>query len=85
VASNQLYQQSEAIRKKLFPMWMTKDFKVLTDFISKNGEVQKVGERDYRVPFKKTFGGRFGHYDNQLGDMGRGSGPTGDAMLQSFY
>lgn len=84
MASNQLYQQSEAIRTKLFPQWMTKDFKVLSDFIAK-GEVETVGERDYRVPFKKTFGGRMGHYDNQLGDMGRGSSPTGDAMLQSFY
>ena len=63
---------------------MQMDFKVLTDFISK-GEVERVGERDYRVPFKKTFGGRLGHYDNQLGDMGRGSSPTGDVMLQSFY
>jgi hypothetical protein len=84
LATNQLYQQSEVIRKKLFPAWQTKDFKVLTDFISK-GEVEIVGERDYRVPFRKTFGGRLGHYDNQLGDLGRGSGPSGDAMLQSFY
>jgi hypothetical protein len=63
---------------------MEADFKVLSDFINK-GEVEIVGERDYRVPFKKTFGGRMGHYDNQLGDMGRGSSPTGDVMLQSFY
>lgn len=61
-----------------------KQFGVLTDFIAK-GEVETVGERDFRVPYKKTFGGRLGHYDNQLGDMGRGSSPTGDVMLQSFY
>jgi hypothetical protein len=82
--SNTLWQQSEVIRTKLFPLWMEQDFKVLSDFIAK-GEVEIVGERDYRVPFKKTFGGRMGHYDNQLGDMGRGSSPTGDALLQSFY
>ncbi len=63
---------------------MEMDFKVLTDFISK-GEVELVGERDYRIPFKTTFGGRLGHYDNQLGDMGRGSSPQGNVMLQSFY
>ena len=63
---------------------MEMDFKVLSDFINK-GEVEIVGERDYRVPFKTTFGGRMGHYDNQLGDMGRGSSPTGNVMLQSFY
>lgn len=82
--SNQLYQESEVIRKEAFPKWMSQDFKVLSDFINK-GEVEIVGERDYRVPYKKTFGGRMGHYDNQLGDMGRGSSPTGDVMLQSFY
>ena len=84
MASNQIYQQSEVVRTKLFPKWAEADFKVLTDFISK-GEVEIVGERDYRVPFQVTFGGRMGHYDNQLGDMGRGSSPTGSAMLQSFY
>jgi hypothetical protein len=63
---------------------MEMNFNVLSDFINK-GEVEIVGERDYRIPFKKTFGGRMGHYDNQLGDMGRGSSPTGDVMLQSFF
>ncbi len=84
MASNTLWQQSEKVRTKLFPSWMESDFKVLTDFISK-GEVEMVGERDYRIPFKKTFGGRLGHYDPQLGDMGRGSSPTGNVMFQSFY
>lgn len=84
MASNTLWQQSEAFRKKLFPSWMESDFKVLTDFIYK-GEVEQVGERDYRIPFKVTFGGRMGHFDPQLGDMGRGSSPTGNFMTQSFY
>jgi len=84
LASNTLWQQSEIVRTKLFPFWATADFKVLTDFIAK-GEVEIVGERDYRIPFKTTFGGRVGHYDNQLGDMGRGSSPQGNVMLQSFY
>lgn len=84
MASNTLWQQSEVVRTKLFPSWMEKDFMVLSDFINK-GEVEVVGERDYRIPFKTTFGGRFGHYDNQMGDMGRGSSPQGNVMLQSFY
>lgn len=84
MASNTLWQQSEKVRTKLFPSWMEMDFNVLTDFVSK-GEVEIVGERDYRIPFKTTFGGRLGHYDNQLGDMGRGSSPTGNVMFQSFY
>lgn len=84
MASNTLWQQSEIVRTKLFPSWMEKDFMVLSDFLDK-GEVERVGERDYRIPFKTTFGGRFGHYDNQLGDMGRGGSPQGNVMLQSFY
>ena len=84
MASNTLWQQSEVVRTKLFPFWAEADFMVLSDFINK-GEVEIVGERDYRIPFKITFGGRMGHYDNQLGDMGRGSSPQGNVMLQSFY
>jgi hypothetical protein len=84
VASNTIWQQSEKLRTKAFPLWFEADFKVLTDFISK-GEVETVGERDYRIPYKKTFGGRMGHYDPQLGDMGRGSSPTGNVMFQSFF
>ena len=84
MATNTLYQQSEVVRTKLFPFWAEADFMVLSDFINK-GEVEIVGERDYRIPFKITFGGRMGHYDNQLGDMGRGSSPQGNVMLQSFY
>jgi hypothetical protein len=67
------------------PKWFAADFKVLTDFMTRSGEVQRVGERDFRVPFKKWIGGRMGHYDPQLGDMGRGSSPTGDVMLQTYY
>jgi len=43
LASNTLYQQSEVVRKELFPSWMEMDFKVLSDFINK-GEVEIVGE-----------------------------------------
>jgi hypothetical protein len=84
MASNTLWQQSEIVRKQMFPIWQKVKFNVLYDFIAK-GEVQKVGERDFLIPYKKTFGGRAGHYDPQLGDMGRGSSPTGDKMAQSFF
>jgi hypothetical protein len=84
MASNTIWQQSEKVRTKMFPLWFEQKFNVFTDFVEK-GEVEQVGERDYRVPFQKTFGGRFGHFDPQMGDMGRGSSPTGDVMLQSFY
>jgi len=84
VATNTLWQQSEKIRQEMFPLWFSQNFNVLTDLIER-GEVERVGERDYRIPFQLTFGGRGGHYDPQLGDMGRGSSPTGNVMFQSFY
>ncbi len=75
------------MRLKMIPKWLEMNFQVLSDFIGKKGkgELQIVGERDYRIPFQTTNGGRFGHYDNQMGDMGRGSSPQGSVMLQSFY
>jgi hypothetical protein len=84
MATNTIWQQSEVVRKKMFPLWMEADYGVLSDFIMK-GEQERVGERDYRIPFQQTFGGRAGHYDPQLGDMGRGSSPTGNVLLQSFF
>ena len=70
MATNQLYQQSEVMRTKLMPEWLMKPQGVLLDFFEK-GEYETVGERDYRIPFKKSFGGRFGHYDPQMGEIGR--------------
>ena len=84
MATNTLWQQSEMVRKEMFPKWFALDWGVLSDFINK-GEVQRVGERDYRIPFQTTPGGRTGRYDPQLGDMGRGSSPTGNLMTQSFF
>jgi hypothetical protein len=84
MASLTLWQQSEVVRKGAFPIWQTKKFNLLTDFIKK-GEVTQVGERDFRIPFQKTYGGRVGAYDPQMGDMGRGSQPTGDKMIGSYF
>jgi hypothetical protein len=87
MASNTIYQQSEVMRTKMIPKWLEMSFMVLSDFIGKKGkgELQIIGERDYRIPYQTENGGRFGHYDPQMGDMGRGSSPAGNNMLQSFY
>jgi hypothetical protein len=79
-----IFQQSEVVRKKKFPEWRTQKFGVLLDFIQK-GEVQRVGERDFRIPAELILGGDAGTYDPQLGDMGRGSMPQGVVLLQSFF
>lgn len=84
MSTNQLYQMSEIVRKEMMPEWSAKDYGVLTDFVEK-GEVEMVGERDYRIPVQITPGGRVGHYDPQGGDQGRGTSPTGNTLTQSFY
>jgi hypothetical protein len=84
MASNTLWQQSEVVRTKAFPEWMEKKFNVFTDLVDK-GEVEQIGERNFRVPAELTPGGRAGVYDPQMGDMGRGTSPTGLVMIQSFF
>lgn len=84
MASQSLWAQSEVIRKKKFPLWAVKKYNVLTDLIKK-GEVTRIGERDFRIPFQKTFGGRFGAFDLQMGDMGRGTQPLGDKMIGTYF
>lgn len=84
MATNTIWQQSEVVRQKMFPQWYEMKFNVLSDFFEK-GEVEKIGERNYRVPVETKPGGRAGTYDPQMGDMGRGSSPSGIAMIQSFF
>lgn len=84
MASLTTWQQSEVVRKKQFPVWRTQKFNVLLDFIKK-GEVETIGERDFRIPVETEFGGRAGTYDPQMGDMGRGSMPNGNVMIQSYF
>lgn len=45
--------------------------------------VEKVSNRDMRVPLEMRPGGLFGHFDPAGGDLGRGEGPTFDKALVS--
>lgn len=84
MASNTLWQQSEVVRTKMFPEWMEKKFNVFLDLVEK-GEVEQIGERNFRVPAETIAGGRAGTYDPQMGDMGRGTSPQGVVMIQSYF
>lgn len=84
MATNTLWQQSEVVRTKGFPKWMEQKFNVFLDLVEK-GEVETIGERNFRVPAEVTAGGRAGTYDPQMGDMGRGTSPTGIVMIQSYF
>ncbi len=43
--------------------------------------VEKISNRDMRIPLELRPGGRFGHFDPDGGDMGRGDGPTFDKAV----
>jgi hypothetical protein len=49
-------------------------------FIEKR-PVQVVSERDMRIPLELRPGGKFGHYDADGGDLGRGEGPLFDKAV----
>lgn len=83
MATAQLYQQSEVVRKEM-PSWMSKPWNVAMDLLKK-GEVTQVGERDFRAPSTVSNGGRVGTYNPQGGDMGRGTGPSGVVQIYTYF
>jgi hypothetical protein len=84
MASNALYLQSEKVSKML-PLWQDQPWQVAYDLIERKGDLDKIGERDYRVPVDLAIGGRVGTYNPDFGDMGRGSGPEGNFLISSYF
>lgn len=82
MATDSLFVQSEVVRPKL-QKWY-ESFNVASNLVKK-GEVQKVGERDYRMPFETTPGGRFGTFNPDFGAIGAGSAFQGDVLKGSFF
>lgn len=51
--------------------------------IEKGTGVEKVSNRDMRIPLELKPGGKFGYYNPDGGDLGRGSGPQLDKAVIS--
>ncbi len=51
--------------------------------IAKRGDVEKVSNRQMRVPLELRPGGSFQYFNPDGGDLGRGGGPTFDKALVS--
>lgn len=47
----------------------------------KKRDVEKISNRQMRVPLEMNPGGNFGYFDADGGDLGRGSGPTWDKAV----
>jgi len=75
--------QAEKLRPKLGEMFETSNF--LLSEIKPNAEVEVVSTRDYRIPVLVSFGGDYGKFDPDGGDMGRGSGPLAKHYVTSYF
>jgi hypothetical protein len=82
MATNQVFQQSEKVRPILQP-WLN-SFPVASNFVTK-GEVEQVGERDYRIPVKLQRAGRYGTMDKDGGGFGRGNAMAGDKLISTYF
>lgn len=80
--TDMLFQESERVRDKI-EEWVNR-FDTPANLIPKR-EVQKVSERDFRVPAMTDDAGREGTYDPNFGEIGRGQSFKGAVMISTFY
>jgi hypothetical protein len=81
-----VFAQSEVI-SKLLPIFFgdPKKCTVPLNFVKKNGNVEKIGERDFRAPFLTQNGGRFGTFNSDGGALGNGTKHKGDKFVQTAF
>lgn len=84
MATNYLDQQAEVINKKL-PYWFGHMAGPWFNKIKKSTSVERIGERDFRAPFKKTDGGKFGTYNPNGGSVGAGSAAEYGVGIGTFF
>src|SRR3954453_7314867 len=49
--------------------------------IDKDSNIERISNRDMRIPLKLRPGGYFGHFNPNGGDLGRGAGPQFDKAV----
>ena len=72
--------QLERVRSKI-PRLFDRDVTFYSNIDKKDKEV--VSSREMRIPLEIRPGGKFGHFNPDGGDMGRGDGPTWDKAVIS--
>jgi len=82
MSTDYLFQQSEVIGKRV-SQWFGK-FNVARNLVKK-GQVEVIGERDFRVNYLTQEGGRFGTYNPDGGALGRGTAAKGGTLISSFF
>jgi hypothetical protein len=82
MATDYLFQQSEVVAKRM-PEYFGR-FNVASNFVKK-GAVERIGERDFRVPFLTQEGGRVGTYNPDGGALGRGTASKGGVLIGTYF
>lgn len=83
MASNVLTASVERVSKEL-PTWFSV-VSTVANKIHRKATVEPVGERDFRVVYMSSPGGRPGTFDPNLGDMGRGSYQDTGVMTSTYF
>ena len=83
VASGDVLQaQLEKVRNKLQDLFEATD--QIAGLIEKQGEVEIIAQKLYRIPVRKFRGGSFSTFSADAGDMGSGSGMSVDRVTAGF-
>jgi len=83
MATDALFAQSEVVGKKM-PEFFGKAYVALNK-MKKAGDVERVGERDFRAPFLTQTGGRTGTFSADGGAFGRGTHAKGGVFTQTYF
>lgn len=83
MSTDALFAQSEVVGKKM-PEFFGKAA-VALNLIKKAGDVERVGERDFRAPFLTQNGGRTGTFSADGGAFGRGTHAKGGVFTQTYF
>jgi hypothetical protein len=75
--------QMERVRSKLQDLFETSN--TLSARVKKSAEVEQISTRDYRIPNIFSYGGDFGKFDPDGGDMGLGSGMESAYMVGTYF
>lgn len=83
MSTDALFAQSEVVGKKM-PEFFGRA-SVALNLIKKAGDVERVGERDFRAPFLTQTGGRTGTFSADGGAFGRGTHAKGGVFTQTYF
>ena len=83
MSTDALFAQSEVVGAKMPEFFGRAE--VALNLVKKLGDVEQVGERDFRAPFLTQTGGRTGTFSADGGAFGRGTHAKGGVFTQTYF